>query len=87
MCACVHVCMCACVHVCMCACVHVCMCACVHVCMCACVTVLENRNLCWEPTRLFKYYNYDVSDLQELEPAWFKFYKNLNWSLHHSKSK
>ena len=31
--------------------------------------------------------SYDVSNLQELEPALFKFYKNLNWSLHYSKSK
>ena len=30
---------------------------------------------------------YDVSDLRELEPALFKFYENLNWSLHYSKSK
>ena len=37
-------------------------------------TVLENLS-------------YDVSNLQELELALFKFYKNLNWSLHYSKSK
>ena len=32
------------------------------------------------------YYNYDVSNLQGLEPASFKFYQNSNWSLHHSES-
>ena len=35
----------------------------------ACQLVLENRNLCLEPTRLFNYFHYDVSDQQELETA------------------
>ena len=35
---------------------------------------------------VFNCYNYDVSDLEELELARFKFYKNSNWSLYNSKS-
>ena len=33
------------------------------------VSVLENKNLFWEPTSLCNYFDYDVSNLQVLEPA------------------
>ena len=47
---------------------------------------LKNWNLCLEPARLFNYFDYSVSNLQELSlPAQFWLYEN--WSLHHSKSK
>ena len=36
---------------------------------CMSYTVMENLILCKEPIRLFDYYNYDVTNLQELEPA------------------
>ena len=34
---------------------------------------------------MFNHFDYDVPNLQELEPARFNFCKN--WSMHHSRSK
>ena len=49
------------------------------------VLLYSSRELKFMSGTLFDYFDFAVSNLQELEPAEFKFYKN--WSLHHSKSK